>query len=196
MTGDAHFNEVFLDGVRIPASSVVGSVDAGWSAARTLLVHERLAVSAGLGVENESDGPLSYNGIVGRVAAAGVLDDPLVADMLVDLYLASQGAQLVDARLAQEIDRGGDPGSRGSVGKLLKARFNCLSADLAGSLLGVQGLDADMRDAVLGSRSLAIGGGTNEIQLSIIGERVLGLPREPVEGLDVPFRELMARCSG
>lgn len=179
MTGAADFNEVFFDGLRVPASAVVGVVGGGWDAARTLLVLERLAVSAGLGVDGAAEGPLSYAGIVRRVRTRGLLASPLVADQLVDLYLASRAAELTDEKLAQEIDAGEDPGSRGSIGKLLRARLDCVAADLAVRLLGDSDLDAELCHDILQSRKLAIGGGTDEIQLSIIGERVLGLPREP-----------------
>jgi alkylation response protein AidB-like acyl-CoA dehydrogenase len=191
MTGAAHFNEVFFDSVRVPASAVVGDVDGGWTAARALLVHERLAVSAGLGTEGESEGPLSFAGVAARVARAGLHDDPLAVDALVDLYITSQAARMVDAKLAQEIDRGTEPGSRGSIGKLLKARMQSASADVATRLLGPRGLVDELESAVLGSRSLSIGGGTNEIQLSIIGDRVLGLPREPLADHDTPFHDLI-----
>ncbi|MFC8386351.1 acyl-CoA dehydrogenase family protein [Nocardia sp. NPDC057272] len=192
MTGASDFNEVFFDGLRVPASAVVGGVGGGWKAARTLLVLERLAVSAGLGVDNAAEGPLSFGGLAGRVRARGLLDSPLVADQLVDLYLAARAADLTDEKLAQEIDAGIDPGSRGSIGKLLKARLNCVAADLAVDLLGDADLDEDLRHDILQSRKLAIGGGTDEIQLTIIGERVLGLPREPQADLAVPFRDLPA----
>ncbi|MEU1953450.1 acyl-CoA dehydrogenase family protein [Nocardia rhamnosiphila] len=190
MTGAEHFNEVFFDEVRIPVEAVVGEIDGGWAAAHALLVHERLAVSAGLGMEGESQGPLSYAGIVSRAREAGLLDDPLVVDELVNLHLRSRAAEVVDAKLAQEMDCGIDPGSRGSIGKLLKARLQSDAADLVVRLFGAAGLDVEVERAVLGSRQLSIGGGTNEIQLSIIGERVLGLPREPRIDLNTPFHEL------
>lgn len=192
MTGAAHFNEVYFDEVRIPDSSVVGEVNGGWAAARALLIHERLAVSAGLGTEGESEGPLSYSGLAGRAAAESILGDAMAVDILVDLYLSSRAVTLVDAKLSQEMELGVDPGSRGSIGKLLKARLQSVAADVAVRLLGPFGLDGELEQAMLGSRSLAIGGGTNEIQLSIIGERVLGLPREPQAGLDMSFRDLAA----
>lgn len=193
MTGAEDFNEVFFDELRVPLSAVVGDVGGGWNAARTLLVLERLAVSAGLGADGAGEGPLSYAGIVGRLRGRGLLDGPLVADQLVDLYLASRAAELTDEKLAQEIDAGQDPGSRGSIGKLLRARLDCAAADLAVRLLGDDALDGELRHDILRSRKLAIGGGTDEIQLTIIGERVLGLPREPRPDLNVPFRDLPAK---
>jgi alkylation response protein AidB-like acyl-CoA dehydrogenase len=105
---------------------------------------------------------------------------------------------LFGSRLAQEARAGRNPGSRGSVGKLAGAELARFGADLAVELLGGDAIAWDASDhearrwagALLSAPGGAIAGGTNEVQRNIIGDRVLGLPREPQVDRGVPFREL------
>ena len=195
MTGWATFNEVFFDGVRVPGDHVIGEVDQGWAAAVRMLMHERVSIG---GSTRGRTGTTAFESLVAEARARGLDRDPAVRERLAELYLRERVVHLFGSRLAQEARAGRSPGSRGSVGKLAGAELARFSADLAAELLGGDAIawdpddvDARRRAGVfLASPALGIAGGTNEIQRNIIGDRVLGLPREPQVDRDVPFREL------
>ncbi|GAA4071635.1 acyl-CoA dehydrogenase family protein [Nonomuraea soli] len=186
MTGRAHFNEIFFDDVHIPDSDRVGEVNDGWSVAVTTLLHERLSISAGVGMSG--DNPTSLEALREVVDT----DDPLVRDQLVELYIRSKALQLFNQRLGQETRAGIFPGARGSAAKLLLAELTVFQADLAVNLVGPQALLEDDRlaFAVSWAPGMALGGGTNEIMRGIVGDRVLNLPPEPRVDKTVPFKDL------
>ncbi|GAA2737957.1 acyl-CoA dehydrogenase family protein [Actinocorallia aurantiaca] len=194
MTGIAHFNEVFFDDVRIAEDQVLGGVNNGWHAAITTLLHERMSIGMGSAAP---DRPTSYKSIAARAQKRGLTEDPAVREKLVDLYIQERALELFNARLAQEVKAGVNPGSRGSVTKLLLAELTLDSAETAAEIFG-EGVVAHSEDdelaryavALAWAPGMALGGGTNEIVRNAIGERVLGLPREPQVDRDVPFREL------
>jgi len=192
MTGEAHFNEIFIDDVRIAPDQVVGEVNGGWSAAVTTLLHER--VSIGMGAAR-TERPASYANLAAAARKRGLLDDAAVRDQLVDLYLRERAFDLFNARLSQEVKAGIQPGARGSVAKLLLAELTLYGADVAGEILGPDAVaygdgEGGIASALSFAPGMALGGGTNEIMRNIIGDRVLGLPREPQVDRTVPFREL------
>ncbi len=194
MTGIAHFNEVFFDDVRIAPDQVVGGVNNGWHAAITTLLHERLSIGMGSAAP---DRPTSYDGISAKAKARGLTEDPAVRERLLDLYIQERALELFNARLAQEVKAGINPGSRGSVTKLLRAELTLDCAEGAGEGFGdgvvaySEGDElAPYAESLKWAPGMALGGGTNEIVRNAIGERVLGLPREPQVDRDVPFREL------
>jgi alkylation response protein AidB-like acyl-CoA dehydrogenase len=195
MTGDAPFNEVFFTDVRLPVGAVLGTVDEGWTAAVTMLGHER--VSIGTSVQRRSD-PLAFSSLVEMARRHGRQNDPVIRDELVDLYVRERALQLFNARLRQEANVGRPPGARGSVSKLVGALVAARAVDVAGLVAGQNAIAWEEGDAVAaelfagmtGAPGLSIAGGTNEVQRNIIGERVLGLPKEPQVDRDVPFREL------
>jgi alkylation response protein AidB-like acyl-CoA dehydrogenase len=194
MTGQAHFNEIFFDDVRVSADQVVGEVDGGWQAAVTTLLHER--VSIGMGAAR-TDRPASYENVAAAAVEKGLTADPRVADQLVDLYLKERAFELLNARLSQEVKAGIFPGARGSVIKLLLAELTLYGADVASEIFGAETVAYDSEDgaariagALAWGPGMALGGGTNEIMRNIIGDRVLGLPREPQVDRDLPFRDL------
>jgi alkylation response protein AidB-like acyl-CoA dehydrogenase len=195
MTGAAPFNEVYFSDVRLPADAVIGEVDNGWHAAVTMLGHERVAI--GLSAPRKSN-PLAFAALVETAKRHGQNTDPVVRDQLVELYLRERSLALFTSRLRQEANAGRQPGARGSVAKLLAAQLGTYAADVAGLVAGPELVAwepdderaAELSTAVTGAPGLAIAGGTNEIQRNIIGERVLGLPREPQVDRDVPFRDL------
>jgi alkylation response protein AidB-like acyl-CoA dehydrogenase len=195
MTGGATFNEVFFDGVRIPGDHVIGEVDQGWAAAVRMLMHERVAIG---GRARGRTGGTAFESLAAEARARGLDRDPAVRERLAELYVRERVVHLFGSRLAQEARAGRSPGARGSVGKLAGAELARFSADVAAELLGGDAIAWDPADrearrwagAVLGAPALGIAGGTNEIQRNIIGDRVLGLPREPHVDRDVPFREL------
>ncbi|GIH90637.1 acyl-CoA dehydrogenase family protein [Planobispora siamensis] len=194
MTGRAHFNEIFFDGVHIPAENVVGRVGDGWSCAVTTLLHERLSISSGVGMGGQKDNPVAFEALRTSVDTG----DPVVRDQLVELYVRSRALALFNQRLAQETKAGIFPGARGSAAKLLLAELTMFQADLATSLAGPEavaypgegGAGGGLANAISLAPAMALGGGTNEIMRNIVGERVLNLPPEPRTDKNVPFKDL------
>jgi alkylation response protein AidB-like acyl-CoA dehydrogenase len=195
MTGGATFNEVFFDEVRIPGDHVIGEVDSGWAAAVRMLMHERVSIGGRTRGRTSATG---FESLVQEVRAHGLDRDPVARQRLAELYVRERLLHLFGSRLAQEARAGRNPGSRGSVGKLAGAELARFSAGVAAELLGGDAIAWDPADrearrwagALLAAPASAIAGGTNEVQRNIIGDRVLGLPREPQVDRDVPFREL------
>nr|WP_277350127.1 acyl-CoA dehydrogenase family protein [Nonomuraea sp. FMUSA5-5] len=188
MSGRANFNEVFFDNVPIPDEHRVGEVDDGWSVAVTTLLHERLSISAGVGMGGQKDHPAS----VEALRRALDTSDPLVRDELVELHIRTRALALFNQRLAQETKAGVFPGARGSAAKLLLAELTLYQADLATRLAGPEAALADhpLARAISMAPGMALGGGTNEIMRNIVGDRVLGLPPEPRVDKTVPFKDL------
>jgi alkylation response protein AidB-like acyl-CoA dehydrogenase len=195
MTGRAPFNEVYFDDVRLPAESVLGQVDGGWFAAVTMLGHER--VSIGSSARSRYD-PLAYTNLVSLAQRTGRLNDRVVRRELAELYAAERALSLFNARLRQAADAGSPPGAQGSVGKLAGAELLWRSVRVAGLIVGARAIawepdnseGDDLALAINATPASSIAGGTNQIQRNIIGERILGLAREPQVDRDVPFREL------
>ena len=192
MTGDAHFSEVFLDEVRIPAHQVVGEVGEGWRVAQTTLASERSAIAGGSG---GADPP----GLIALAQQQGVARDPIVRQAVVEAYLRAELLRFLRLRSQTALSQGRRPGPEGSVMKLAYACFMQQMTTTAMHLQGALGMLAEPdllpRGGVwttkfLHSPSLRIAGGSDQIQGNIIGERVLGLPAEARADRDVPFREL------
>jgi alkylation response protein AidB-like acyl-CoA dehydrogenase len=196
MTGGATFNEVFFDNVRIPAGHVIGDVNQGWAAAVTMLTHERISIGARSRPRRTTSG---FASLVELVRERGLDRDPNVRRRLADLYVHERVVHLFGGRLAQEARAGRPVGARGSVAKLAGADLGRYSADVAMTLAGPAATAWEPGDreaarwagALLGAPGGGIAGGTNEVQRNIIGERVLGLPKEPQVDRGVPFRELL-----
>jgi len=194
MTGGATFNEVFFDGVRVPQANVIGDVNGGWSAAIRMLLHERVAI----GGSTQPRRGATFTSLVDLARSRGRSRDPVIRQQLAELYVRQRAVHLLGTRLAQEARQGLSPGSRGSAAKLAAAELARFSAGVAAELVGGDAIAWDSSDpeaarwagAVLSAPAAAIAGGSNEIQRNIIGERVLGLPKEPQVDRDVPFREL------
>ncbi|WP_460749658.1 acyl-CoA dehydrogenase family protein [Nocardiopsis oceani] len=195
MTGRSVFNEVFFDSVRLPSDSVIGEVDQGWTAAVTMLGHERVFIG---GMATRRADALAFPALAELARERGVDRNPAVRERLARLYAQQRGLNLFTQRLRQEADAGRPPGARGSVAKLVGALNDALAVETAGDVAGPAALAWNGDDEGAAERALAvnaapsgsIAGGTNEIQRNIIGERVLGLPKEPSVDRDVPFRAL------
>lgn len=195
MTGRAPFNEVHFEDVRIPADAVIGEVDAGWAAAVTMLGHERVSIG---GSTRPRYDPLAHDHLADVARRTGRDTDPTVRRELAALHAAERSLALFNTRLSQLADAGHPPGAAGSVAKLAGAQLLWQAVHVAGLLSG-PGLtawepgDADaeaLAAAVNAAPASSIAGGTNQVQRTIIGERILGLPREPRVDRDVPFRQL------
>ncbi len=193
--GGSHFNEVFFTDVRIPADNLLGEMNNGWRQATAMLMYERVAIgSMGSGAISQ---PM-YDLLLGAAKATGRLDDPVVRDELMKVYAMETTKSLVAMRTRAELKAGKAPGPGGSLGKLYSSviswRFREIAMEIAGA--GSQAwepgdaLGQMMQSVVLNSFQAGIAGGTDEIQRNIIGDRVLGLPRDISVDTKVPFREL------
>jgi alkylation response protein AidB-like acyl-CoA dehydrogenase len=175
ITGDAEFNEIFLEDAFVPEENVVGGVDNGWSVAITTLMHER----AGLAFALQVDVHIALRQLVGLARERGVLDDPGIRDRLAQVHIEAQVLRLHAYRgLTGAVNRGA-PGPEGSLGKWHWAEVNQALGELALDILGpeAQVVDDPWTHRFLRSRANSIEGGTTEILRNIVAERVLGLPR-------------------
>ena len=201
MTGDAHFNEVFLDDVRLPADALVGRENDGWRALTAMLTHERLALGAGTGAGGSGAGwaQASSGRLTQLAQERGLIGDPGVRQELVKLFIAEKLLTYMGQKMRDEIAAGIPVGPKGSVAKLATALLSRQSSTLGMALGGPGSLawppDDDqggaLAQALCFSPMTAIAGGTSEIQRNTIGERVLGLPKEPQIDRDVPFKDIM-----
>jgi alkylation response protein AidB-like acyl-CoA dehydrogenase len=191
MSGRAPFNEIMFDGVRLPADAVIGEVNAGWSAAVTMLGHERVTIGSR---RTAKTNPLDFEAVHALARDLGV--DGEHRALLAELYARERVLELFNVRVRQETAAGNPPGARGSVGKLAGAMLSRFAVEVVGEVAGpaAAGWEDERGDAIaLGitaSPSSGIAGGTNEIQRGIIGDRILSLPKEPSVDRGVPFREL------
>ncbi len=177
ITGTAHFNEVFLTDVRIPADQVVGEVNRGWGVTMTTLTSERTLIGSG------ASDPMPD--LLRLARRHGATDDPVVRQRLVDTHLRHQLIRFLGWRVQSAISRGESPGPESSVLKLAHTAALGRLADLglelqgpAGTLLALEGDDEvnDWAMTFLSQFASKIGGGTDEVQRNIVAERVLGLP--------------------
>ncbi|HEU5083256.1 MAG TPA: acyl-CoA dehydrogenase family protein [Acidimicrobiales bacterium] len=185
MTGQAHFNEVFLTDVRVPVDCRIGAEGDGWRLAKVTLGNERVSLSEG-GV-CWGMGPTSREAF-GVLRAEGVAD-PVRRQEAARLWCQATVLELLDQRVVDALVRGDDPTPVASLKKRLAdvhgQELLTLMKDRLGphGMLGVQDPHAEERDvwhwAYLFSRALTIGGGTTQVLSDIIGEQLLGLPREP-----------------
>ncbi len=194
MTGVSEFNEVFMDEARIPLSWVVGARNDGWRMGTALLAHERVATGtssvSGSRTEKRKVGrnPLPAQQLIELAQLHGRTSDPLVRN---DLAIAYTGERIMRWL--------GQRGAHPSIGKLWRTKQGRFAADVAASLQFPTGIAWDVDDTeadywqyhVLNCRGMSLGGGTDEIQRNTLGERALGLPKEPVVDADVSFRDLL-----
>lgn len=194
MTGEWEFCEVFLTEVRIPAPMVVGEVDRGWRVAVTTLANERISLSTGLGMLWGLGPPFVE---FWKWAVSRPVEDPLLRDRLAGAFIEQKVMDCLEERaLAAASGDGSGNGRAGgaavgveaAIQKLASDRFAQKAMVLAVDLMGGDGLLREdslagearrFMNGFLFSRALTIGGGTEEVQKNILGERALGLPGEP-----------------
>ena len=193
--GGSHFNEVFFNDVRIPKDWLVGEMNTGWRLATSMLMYERVAIgSSGAGKVSQP----TFDGLVALARANGAIDQPVVRDQLMRMYCMESTKSMVALRTRAEMKAGKTPGPGGSLGKLMGSNIAWFYRSIALEIAGAGSVAWDPAESggshlnrqVLNSFQSGIAGGTDEIQRNIIGERVLGLPREPAVDTAVPFREL------
>lgn len=170
ITGDALFNEVFLDDVFVPDEMVVGAVNDGWRLARTTLANERVAMAAGTALGNPMEELLNV--------LAETDSDVAQQDRLGRLIVTAATGALLDQRIAQLAVGGQDPGAQSSVRKLIGVRYRQALAEYMMDMSDGGGLveNRAVHD-FLNTRCLTIAGGTEQILLTVAAERLLGLPR-------------------
>ena len=192
MTGGASFNEVFLSDVRIPDDLRLGAVGDGWKVALTTLGFERGASASGGGGGVGG----SFRRVLALARHLDATEDPATRQDLAGLFTRARLLQWNGGRVQAATRTGQAPGPEGSIGKLLWTQNMNLTSDVVSRLLGPR-LAADTGEwgtyawgeHVLGAPGYRIAGGSDEIQRNIIGERVLGLPREPQVDKDLPWSE-------
>jgi alkylation response protein AidB-like acyl-CoA dehydrogenase len=190
ISGDAHFNEVFLDDVRLEPGSEVGPVDGGWGVAMTTLLFERVAI--GLGGEG-------FGWRADRFAHALIEDAAGVRDREVRHRFGAIAAEFLALRftgyrMLTTVERGGIPGPEGALAKVTTIRMAIAAGELVADMLGPEALSEERFARLVSDMpGLKTAGGTEEILRSMVGERVLGLPPEPRLDKGIPFSELRAR---
>jgi alkylation response protein AidB-like acyl-CoA dehydrogenase len=188
ISGEAEFNEVFFDDVKLDAEAVVGPVNGGWGTALTTLMFERLTIGSGSGYR-ESD-----------FAEALGADDHARRDPEVRQRLGRLAADLISIRFMSYrtltmLQKGQIPGPESGLAKITIVNSAIAAGDLIADVLGPEVLDNDNRWGYMISflPGLKSAGGTDEILRNTVGERVLGLPPEPRLDKGIPFSELRAK---
>jgi len=182
MTGGASFNEVFFTDVRIPDTHRLGDVNGGWTVALTTLMNERAAIGGGGG----GLGLPTTTRIIEMVRALGRSGDPLIRQQLASVIINERVASYTNLRAMAKIAVGQLPGPEMSLAKLSLTANMLRTSDLVSSVLGAS-IIADTgtwgtyawSDYVLSAPGMRIAGGTDEVLRNVLGERVLGLPKEP-----------------
>ncbi|MET0628138.1 MAG: acyl-CoA dehydrogenase family protein, partial [Acidimicrobiia bacterium] len=203
-----HFNEVFISDVRIPDAERLGDVGAGWRVANSTLAQERYNMPR---LPNRGDGAIALAVAAWKARPDTTSDEALVLkDQLMQHWVAAEAMRLLQARAAMLRAVGGS-GPEGSLGKLAVSVTGRKLAEWASCLIGPDGMLIDNYDgnmsfmsaegtmggeyalqhSFVGSPGMSIAGGTDEIQRNIIGDRVLGLPREPSVDKGVPWSETL-----
>jgi alkylation response protein AidB-like acyl-CoA dehydrogenase len=175
ITGEAEFNELFIEDARIPNENILGGEGNGWAVAITTLMHERATLAFGLQIRVK----ITLAELLDEARRSGVAADPVIRDRLAQLYIESEVLRLNALRGLSAIMRTGVPGPEGSLGKWQWADVNQALTELAVELRGPRAVLDDERWTYrfLRARANSIEGGTTEILKNIVAERVLGLPR-------------------
>jgi alkylation response protein AidB-like acyl-CoA dehydrogenase len=175
ITGEAEFNELFIEEARIPAANIVGGVGNGWKVALTTLMNER----AGLGFLLQVRLRQLLDDTRALARERGLLEDPLYADALAEMHIRCESIRLLAWKGLSDIERYGQPGPEGSLVKWLwsdtNQRLTSLAAEIAGPEALINGTSWSYE--LLRARGNTIEGGTTEVLKNIVAERVLGLPR-------------------
>jgi alkylation response protein AidB-like acyl-CoA dehydrogenase len=185
MTGEARFNEVFLNDVRVPDAARLGPLHGGWAVTQTTLLNERMAMG-GL------SSLLEFDKLVAFVKEQGAAADPIVRDEVARVYVELRSLQLLNARVVTKLGRGQMPTAESSVMKLALARVMTRAAEAAMKAMGPGALlrRGFWQNEFLFAPAWHIAGGTDQVQKNVCAERVLGLPKDPHDPKDIPFDEL------
>lgn len=196
ISGESEFNEVFFTDARAPRHNVVGEVNGGWAVAMTLLGYERGEAAATLPIRFRTE----LDRLVGLAKDRGKADDPLIRQRLAWCYSMVEIMRYLGMRALTSFLKGGHPGPEASISKIFWSEYHHKSTELAMDILGMDSLvptgrppasafgtddpgapndSASWAGTFLNARAGTIYAGTSQIQRNIIGEMVLGLPKEP-----------------
>ncbi len=175
ITGEAEFNELFIEEARIADANVVGGVGNGWKVALTTLMNER----AGLGFALQIRLRQLLDDVIVAAAEKGLLENALYADAIAELHVRCESIRLLAWKGLTDAERYGQPGPEGSLVKWLWSDTNQRATQLAADVIGPQALTSGTNWSyeLMRSRGNTIEGGTTEVLKNIVAERVLGLPR-------------------
>jgi alkylation response protein AidB-like acyl-CoA dehydrogenase len=194
ITGESHFNEVFITDAIVPGEYLVGAEGDGWRVLQTALAYERSIMGDGARASRHHT---LADDLIGLARAHGRLDDPVVRYHLAKVLALRELNTLNNARAKAAAEQG-TSSSIMSLGKLAMANILHAEAGLRTEIAGAETLLSgagnpeadDINFLTLNAFFTSIGGGTNQIQRNIIGERVLGLPKEPEIDRNIPFRQV------
>jgi alkylation response protein AidB-like acyl-CoA dehydrogenase len=195
MTGGASFNEVFFNEVRVPDDHRLGDVNQGWTVALTTLMNERASIGGGGGSSRGSATDVHF--LAQMLEAMGKGDDLVLRDELIRIHIAGEVARLNGMRGMAKLKAGQLPGPEMSTGKLAIATQMRRVSDFVSTVLGAK-ITANSgewgtygwSDYVLGAPGMRIAGGSDEVMRNILGERVLGLPKDPGVDSVTAFKDL------
>ncbi len=191
ITGHSHFNETFLTDVRVPIANVLGDIDDGWRVTQTTLMHERSMIgSGGTGV--------TFGAIADLAQRCGITDDLVMRQELAKSYTRFELLKWLGGRAKAAAAAGNPLGPESSVMKLLVSTRVERDGDLLMAMEGANAMlsNADAPDGgswqqiFLSQWAVRIGGGTEQVQRNVLGERVLGLPGEPRPDKTLPFKDV------
>ncbi|HTZ16747.1 MAG TPA: acyl-CoA dehydrogenase family protein [Mycobacterium sp.] len=198
ITGESEFNEVFIEDARVPAENLIGELNAGWSVLQTALGYERRFMGdlARTAKDNKRPRAEKANLLVELAREADRLDDPYIRQQIARVD-ALATVNRWNTQRSKAADRG-EAATLMALGKIAMSRILHETARVETEIVGAEamlaGPDNPVGDAVtfrtMNAYFTSIGGGTDQIQRNIIGERVLGLPKEPEPYRNTPFREL------
>jgi alkylation response protein AidB-like acyl-CoA dehydrogenase len=188
MNGGASFNEVFFDDVRVPHEHVLGDVNEGWSVAITTLMNERVAIGSGGG----GGGRGTVHDVIELARERGRNSDARIRQQLADVYSKSRIQKFLSMRTLTAASQGKVPGPEGSIGKLFGARILSQLGELTIDIMGAEAIagNTGYSQALLAAPAGHIAGGSDQVMMNIIGERVLGLPGEPRPDKGVAWKDV------
>jgi alkylation response protein AidB-like acyl-CoA dehydrogenase len=208
ITGDAEFNEVFFNDARVRHDWMLGHEGDGWKVAITTLMNERISLSGAGSIGGDAVGGSPIQRLIDRHRG---ITDPLARQRLAQSYIESRLIRLNNQRAADKRKSGGEAGPEGSITKLQQAEFNQRVQKLAIDLEGAAGLawegqnlsklerrgrvpqgddDSSVAQGFLRAQANTIEGGTSDIMRNILGERVLGLPKEPDNSRELAWKDV------
>ena len=208
ITGDAEFNEVFFNDARVRNDWMLGREGDGWKVAITTLMNERVSLSGAGSIGGDAVGGSPVQRLLERHRGTR---DPLTRQRLAQAYIEGRLIRLNNERAAAKRTSGGEAGPEGSITKLQQAEFNIRLQNLAIDLEGAAGTawegtnlsktervgrtpqvddDASVAFGFLRAQANTIEGGTSDVMRNILGERVLGLPKEPDASREMPWKDV------